>query len=224
MIPVTLDIKQFEADMSNILDYSNGFLEGVAKGTPNFLNGLGKTTIESLKEFIDSNARVEPGALHHVYEWYLVGSPEARLFDISFAAKSSTIEIFSKFSQSKSFQDGSFVPFYDKARIMEYGMSVTVKPRGQNPLVFQDGGETVFTKTPVTIDSPGGRYVEGAYRNVFDLFFSKYFSQSFLTSSGIIDYVKNPRAFKDHLSAGKKGGRSVGVSTGYNWISKAGEL
>jgi hypothetical protein len=101
---------------------------------------------------------------------------------------------------------------------------VTVTPRGNNPLVFQDGGETVFTKAPVTIENPGGVAVEGSYRNIFDLFFAKYFSQSFLRSSGIIDYIENPKAFKNNLSAGKKGGRSVGVNTGYKWISEAGVI
>lgn len=224
MIKVDLDINQFEIDMANILGYSVGFVEGVIKGCPQLLKGLGKATIESLKEFIDANARLDPAALHHVYEWYQVGSPDARLFDIKFTSDKDTISIFSGLRQSQSIQDGSNIPFIDKARIMEYGQAVTITPRGNNPLVFENNGQTIFTKAPVTVENPGGTHVEGSYRATLDMFFSKYFSQSFLKSSGIIEYIQKPKAFKDNLPAGKKGGRSVGVETGYKWIAEAGNI
>lgn len=224
MISVSFDMKQLEHDLTNILNYSTGFLEGVEKGKVRLLEGIAASTIEQLKEFIDSNARANPSALHHVYEWYQTGLASSRLFEITSASDANKISFNSAFSQSRSIQEGSTIPFFNKARIMEYGMSVTVTPRGNNPLVFQDNGETVFARAPITIDTPGGAEVQGAYQEVFDLFFSKYFTQSFLTSSGIIDYIENPKAFKNNLSAGKKGGRSVGVSTGYKWISEAGVL
>jgi hypothetical protein len=224
MISVSLDMKQFEIDMKKIVEYSTGFLEGVSQGTPKFLEELGKSSLQQLKEFIDSNARTNPSLLHHVYEWYQVGSPDSRLFDIKFSSDASKITFDSTFTQSRTVQHGSNVPFFNKANIMENGIAVTVTPRGNNPLVFQDNGETVFTKSPVTIENPGGVAVEGSYKNVFDLFFTKYFSQSFLRSSGIIDYIANPKAFKNNLSAGKKGGKSVGINTGYKWISEAGVL
>ena len=224
MIKAELDLAQFKKDMSNIFDYSIGFLDGVKQGKTKFLKGLGTATIESLKEFIDSNARIDPSALHHVYEWYQVGSPDARLFDIKLKVDSDQISVFSGFSQSASIQDGSNVPFINKARIMEYGESVTITPKGNNPLVFESNGETVFTKAPVTVNTPGGTHVEGSYREVFNMFFNKYFSQSFLRSSGIIEYIKSPKDFKNNLPAGKKGGRSVGVNTGYKWIVEAGNI
>jgi hypothetical protein len=121
-------------------------------------------------------------------------------------------------------QDGSNVPFSNKAFVMESGTPVTITPRGNNPLVFENNGEKIFSKSPIFVDNPGGSQVEGAYESVFSLFFSKYFTQSFLRSSGIIDYIENPKAFKNNLSAGKKGGRSVGVNTGYKWISEAGVI
>lgn len=224
MIPVTLDMKELQIDMQNIINYSEGFFQGVEQGRTEFLKNLGIATIESLKEFIDSNARLNPEALHHVYEWYQIGSPNARLFNITFSNSNSQMFFKSHFSQSRSVQDGAGVPFSNKAEIMELGKSVVVKPRGQNPLVFEDNGETVFTKTPVTIDSPGGRYVEGSYEQVFNQFFASYFTQAFLRSSGIIEYIQNPKVFKYSLPAGKKGGRSVGVKVGYDWMAKAGEV
>lgn len=224
MISVELDAKQFEIDMTNVVNYSQGFLQGVEEGKSNFLSGLAKTTIESLKQFIDSNARVDPAMLHHVYEWYEIGNPDARLFDITSASTKTNIIFNSSFTQSKTLQHGSNVPFWNKAMVMENGMAVTITPRGNNPLVFEDGGQTIFSKAPIMVENPGGTAVQGAYQKTFDLFFQKYFSQSFLKSSGIIDYIQNPVDFKNNLAAGKKGGMSVGKDIGYKWITKAGEM
>jgi hypothetical protein len=80
----TFNSKQFKKDMNNIVNYSIGFLEGVQRGKTVFLKTLGMETVEVMKEFIDSNARVNPDMLHHVYEWTMTGSPEARLYDISY--------------------------------------------------------------------------------------------------------------------------------------------
>jgi hypothetical protein len=75
--------RQFKKEMNNIVDYSLGFIEGVQKGKTVFLKTVGLETVELMKEFIDSNARVNPDMLHHIYEWNQTGSPSARLYDIS---------------------------------------------------------------------------------------------------------------------------------------------
>ena len=41
-------------------------------------------------------------------------------------------------------------------------------------------------------------------------------------SSGILSYLGKPIAYKTNLRAGKTGGRSVGVATGYRWVINAG--
>ena len=79
---------QFKKEMSNIVDYSMGFLEGIQRGKTIFLKTVGLETVELMKEFIDSNARVNPDMLHHVYEWNQTGSPSARLYDISYTTLS----------------------------------------------------------------------------------------------------------------------------------------
>lgn len=224
MISATVDIASFEKDFVNILGYSEGFLKGVQSGKPVMIKNLGKTIREIAYTFIDSNAKVNPAMLHHVYEWYKTGSPEARLYDISFTSDETKIVFRSIFKKSQSMQDGSNIPFFNKAEVMENGTPVTVKPRGQNPLVFQDGGETVFVKAPITIENPGGVDVQGSYQEIFDLFFSKYLTQSFLRSSGIIDYIEFPKDFKTNFSSAKTGGSSKGFDVGYKWISKAGTL
>jgi hypothetical protein len=214
--------KQFKKEMSNIVDYSIGFLDGVQKGKTVFLKTLGMETVEVMKEFIDSNARVNPQMLHHIYEWNLTGSPDARLYDISYTTSNLGLSFRSSFSQSTSIKDGSRTPFYNKAKIMEEGIPVTIRPKSAQVLAFDDNGETVFTKGPVEVLNPGGTEVEGGFEKTFDMFFNKYFSQAFLRTSGIAKYLENPQVYKKDLPAGKNLGRSKGVATGYRWIANAG--
>ena len=213
---------QFKKEMNNIVNYSVGFLEGVQKGKTVFLKTVGLETVELMKEFIDSNARVNPEMLHHVYEWNQTGSPSARLYDISYTTSNLGLSFRSSFSQSTSIKDGSRTPFYDKARIMEYGIPVTIRPKVAQVLAFEDGGETIFTQGPVRVDNPGGMQVEGGFEKVFDMFFNRYFSQAFLRVSGIAKYLENPVVYKKDMQSGKKMGKAKGLSTGYRWIANAG--
>jgi hypothetical protein len=218
----TFNSKQFKKDMNNIVNYSIGFLEGVQKGKTVFLKTLGMETVEVMKEFIDSNARVNPDMLRHVYEWTMTGSPDGRLYDISYTTSNLGLSFRSSFSQSTSIKNGSRTPFYDKARIMEYGIPVTIRPKAAQVLAFDDNGETVFTRGPVEIVNPGGTEAEGGFEKAFDMFFNKYFSQAFLRTSGIAKYLENPQVYKKNMPAGKKMGKAKGLSTGYRWIANAG--
>lgn len=213
---------QFKKEMTNIVDYSMGFLEGIQRGKTVFLRTLGLETVELMKEFIDSNARVNPDMLHHVYEWNQTGSPSARLYDISYTTSNLGLSFRSSFSQSRSIKDGSRTPFYDKARIMEEGIPVIIRPRVAQALAFEDNGETIFTKSEVRVDNPGGTEVQGGFEKVFDMFFNRYFSQAFLRVSGIARYLENPEVYRKDMRAGKRMGRSKGISTGYRWIANAG--
>jgi hypothetical protein len=213
---------QFKKEMNNIVDYSLGFLEGIQRGKTVFLKTVGMETVELMKEFIDSNARVNPEMLHHIYEWNQTGSPSARLYDISYTTSNLGLSFRSSFSQSTSIKNGSRTPFYDKARIMEEGIPVTIRPRVAQVLAFEDDGETVFTRGPVEVANPGGTEVQGGFEKVFDMFFNRYFSQAFLRVSGVAQYLENPQLYKKNMQSGKKMGRSKGVSTGYRWIANAG--
>jgi hypothetical protein len=218
----TFNSNQFKKDMNNIVNYSIGFLEGVHRGKTVFLKTIGMETVEIMKEFIDSNARVNPEMLHHVYEWTMAGSPDARLYDISYTTSNLGLSFRSSFSQSTSIKEGSRTPFYDKARIMEYGIPVTIRPKVSQVLAFDDNGETVFTRGPIEIMNPGGTEVEGGFEKVFEMFFNKYFSQAFLRTSGVAKYLENPQVYKKNMPAGKKMGKAKGLSTGYRWIANAG--
>lgn len=217
---VVLDTKDFTKKMNNVVKYSVGFLDGVKKGKTIFLKNLGLGTIEVLKEYVDINARMNPQALHHVYEWYQTGSPNARLFDIDYTVSNLGLSFKSTFKQSTTASSGSSDIFYNKARIMENGIPVTIKPK-RNVLVFETGGETIFTKKTIINYNPGGTEVAGAYEKIFDEFFLFYFKQSFLKSSGILNYLNNPVAYKKDLKSGAKVGKSAGIKSGYRWIANA---
>ena len=208
--------------MDNIMNYSVGFLEGVQRGKNLLLHTIGVETIEVLKEFIDASARVDPEILHHVYEWNMVGSPSARLYDLSYTVSGLGLSIRSSFKQSTSIKAGSRVPFYDKANIIENGIPVVIRPTRAKALRFEQNGEEVFTKSPVTVENPGGTAAEKGFEKVIDVFFNRYFTQAFLKTSGIGRYLSNPDVYKKNLAAGRRGGRSKGIDTGYRWIANAG--
>ena len=222
MISVKINNKKFTRDMNNLMGYSIGFMTGVKRGQGLFFKGLGATVLETLRQYIDSNARVAPQMLHHIYEWNQTGSPDARLFDLRYTVTGVGLSVDSKFKQSRSIKDGSKVPFYDKARIMEDGIPVTISPKNK-VLAFTVDGEEVFTSSPVTVQSPGGN-VEGQYEKVFDSFFNTYFKQSFLASTGILAYLENPVDFSKNFSRGKRGGYNLGLQVGTQWMAKAGIL
>jgi hypothetical protein len=218
---VTTNTAKFQKEMNNIVNYSVGFLDGVKKGKTLFLKNLGAGVIEAMAAYIDVSARGNPNALHHVYEWYRTGSPNARLFDLQYTVSNLGLSINSTFRQSRTLQEDSNTPFYNKAKIMEEGIPVTITPKRSSVLVFNEAGKTVFTKNSVTVRNPGGEYVQGSFENIMDEFILKYFKQSFLRASGIYDYISRPTVFKKNIKAGSKIGKSKGIDTGYKWIINA---
>jgi hypothetical protein len=213
--------RQFNKDMKNMMDYSIGFLDGIQLGKKELMNSVGAKTIEVLKSYIDSNAKVNPSILHHVYEWEKTGSPNARLYDISHTVSNLGISFIPSFRQSSTIQNGSNTPFYNKATIMENGLSVTIFPKQAQVLSFSENGEDVFTRGPVVVQNPGGN-TQGQFEQVFDNFFNKYFTQAFLRASGIGAYLENPVSYKKNLAKGKRLGKAGGVSTGFRWVANAG--
>lgn len=217
---VKTNAASFMKTMNNIIDYSYGFLDGVESGKQIFLNNLGKGTIHALYQYIDTNARMNQQALHHIYEWYQVGTPSARLYNLDYTISNLGLSIKSQFKQSRTVSQDGTVPFYNKAKIMEDGTPVTIVPK-KNALVFDVGGETIFTKKEVVVRNPGGSEVQGSFERIFDEFMLGYFKQSFLRASGLYEYLNNPILYKTEFRAGAKAGRGKGVSTGYKWIANA---
>ena len=218
---IKTDTKSFDRMMNNIVKYSYGFIDGVGKGKHVFLKNLGEETLQGLYQYIDASARMNPSALHHIYEWYQVGSPTARLYDLDYTVSNIGLSLKSQFKQSRTTSQDSTVPFYNKASIMEDGIPVTIVPK-KSVLAFDVGGKTVFTKREVVVREPGGTEVQGSFERIFDEFMLSYFKQSFLRSSGLYEYISNPVLYKKDFAAGSKGGKNVGIKTGFKWIANAG--
>jgi hypothetical protein len=217
-----VDTKQFMKTMNGLINYSIGFVEGIERGKTSFFAKFGASVSELLQQYIDSNARANPQLLHHVYEWGQTGSPDSRLFDIQYIVSGLGLSFNSTFRQSTTVKSGSNVPFYDKARIMEEGIPVTIVPKNR-VLAFEDNGEQVFTTQPVKVDNPGGN-VRGEYEQAFNSFFNRYFTQAFLVSSGIAAYLERPVAYKENVLNGARMGKAKGVEVGQRWIAQAGVI
>lgn len=154
---------------------------------------LFKTTIFNQIEkdfglFIDSQARIKPKSLHHVYEWNKTGQATSRLFKLNKlegVGLSFRINYEFKISKSsvpsKNREQTSRYVFERKAAVMEKGMPIVIRPRSAERLVFEIDGEKVFMPKgkSVTVKSPGGR----ASTNQFDLAYSRYFSGPLVSNS-----------------------------------------
>jgi hypothetical protein len=221
MIKVLINDKKFMKEMNNIVKYTEGFFEGAQRGRDTLHSMLAPKIAELAAQYIDANARVNPDSLHHIYEWYRVGSPSARLFDINYTVTKAGMSFGSEFRQSTTIKDGSNTPFYNKAAIMENGMPVLIKPKRAQTLRFEVDGEEVFTKNPVVVDRPGGN-TQGQFEKTIREFFALYFRQSFLTDSGLLKHFKMPVQYKTNIRAGKNRGRSAGIDTGFKWVVSAG--
>lgn len=218
---VITNTKSFEKQIGNVIQYSYGFLDGVKKGKSIFLKNLGVGVIQAMSAYVDVSAKGNPRALHHVYEWYQTGSPNARLFNLKFTVSNLGLSLFADFKQSRTLKEDSNEPFYNKAYVMENGIPVTITPKKSSVLAFEEGGQTIFTKKSITVRNPGGDEVQGAFEDIIDEFILKYFKQSFLRASGIYNYINKPVLYKKNIKQGSKIGRSKGVDVGYRWIANA---
>jgi hypothetical protein len=113
------------------------------------------------------------------------------------------------------------VPFYNKAKIMENGMPVTIAPTKSKVLKFNGPNGEVFTSKTIKVDNPGGDEVYKGFESTFDEFMIRYFKQSFLRASGLYDYIKKPTLYKTNFKSGSKMGRNKGIDTGFKWITNA---
>lgn len=224
MISVKFNANKFIKDMNNFIEYNVGFIDGAQKAKPVMMKNLAIKIEEILGNFIDTMARVDPQRLHHIYEWYQTGSPNARLFEINYVTTNGGLTFSYTFSQSTSISRGSKEPFYNKAMIMENGVPVTIAPQSSKVLVFEQDGKTVFTRKPITIEHPGGDNVRGSFAATVKMFFSDYLSQSMLDVTGIRAQLRDMSEYKRNVSKSKNGGYSLGVRTGEQWISKVGTI
>lgn len=217
---VKIDNKDLNKKLQNITKYSNGFVDGIDTQKIVLMNRLGEYVVDLLNKYIDAQARGNPDALHHVYEWGAAGSSGARLFKMNAAASSNLIVITGSFLPSSSISDTATEPFVDKARIMENGIAITVSPRDSDVLAFELDGQTVFTTNEVYIANPGGDGVAGSFGRVVENFFNNYFTRMLLKP--FLDELSDAEEFVQYFAQGARSGYSAGVRAGQKYINSAG--
>lgn len=220
MIAARMDMRELVRKVTNAAEYGVGFLDGVQMNRIEFNRFLGGVTVEALGKYIDARARGDHASLHHVYEPGQTGSEGGRLYSFTVKPSVNIINIGGSFKRSTGIPLSGGEPFYDKARIMENGISVTIAPRNSDFLAFEDDGEMVFTTESITIEHPGGDAVAGSFGRAVDDFFEFYFTNSILAP--IMKDLSSADEFASNFAAGVRGGRPVGVKAGRQYLSVSG--
>jgi hypothetical protein len=222
MISAKFDTREFDKKLKNTVAYSQGFFDGVEMEKSSFNRFLGGVIAEALVKYIDAKARMNPQALHHVYEPGAVGSESSRLFSFSVITSTNYIRFEGKFLPSKGVPLSGGDPFVDKANIMENSISIVIEPRNADVLAFEDDGETVFSVNSIVIDHPGGDAVAGSFGNVVGDFFDNYMRNGLLLP--IFNNLRSAKEFTESFSSGSLGGRMIGVRAGRKYLKSKEDL
>jgi hypothetical protein len=220
MINVKINAMQLNKTLNNVVDYSEGFLKGIDMKSIEFNNEVANFTHAALNKYIDSQARMNPLRLHHVYEWGKAGNQSSRLFEFDTRVLGRTISFSGKFLPSKSISNTSSEPFVNKANIMENDIQVVIEPKNSDVLVFENNGETVFTTNAIYIDHPGGDEVAGSFGETVSNFFDNYFTNGLLKP--LINKLSTASEFAASFSSGAKSGSNVGIRAGKEYLNLKG--
>ena len=222
LLRVKINNKDLNKKLNNVVKYSNGFVNGVEINKIILMNRLGEYVVDALGKYIDVQARGNPAALHHVYEWGATGNQGARLFKMNAIATKNIIMIDGSFLPSSSISDTATEPFVDKANIMENAIGITIEPRDSDVLAFEADGQTVFTMNSIYIANPGGDGVAGSFGRVVEEFFNIYFTRMLLKP--FLDELSTAEEFVQYFAQGARSGYPVGVKAGQRYLDSAGVI
>ena len=147
--------------------------------------------LKDFGNYVDSQARMKPRALHHMYEWKRTGDSDARLFNLRMIdSEGISFKIAYEYKPSQS-----FVPapegkrkhvFINKASVMEAGMPLKIAPRHSERLVFDSNGQTVFMPkgASVVVKRPGGSGVKNQFTLRHSIFFRGQLVNQSIKASG----------------------------------------
>lgn len=220
---VSFNSKDAMKMLNNMVKYSDGYIKETTAKQSTVTNKLANLSIDAFYEYLDGLARVNPGMLHHVYEWSEVGNPEARLVELQKAITKTKAVIDSEFLQSMSNSPGGSEPFYEKATIMEEGIPVTVQAVNAQAMFFEYNGQEYFRTGPITIENPGGEETRGSFVRVFEEFYNVYLDRVYLRAIRFYDHFASTREFSKNFPAAVRSARAEGLgrATALSWIMKA---
>jgi len=222
MYNLKFDGKKALKMFDNLISYSDGFIQETKAKEKFVASKMASASIEGFYEYLDNLARANPGILHHIYEWGQVGNPSGRLVELKKQLAGSSANIDASFLQSGTISEGSNQPFYNKAEVMEEGITVVVNEVNAKALFFESGGQEFFRTGPIVIENPGGAAVRGQFVQNFERFYNEYFERVYLQSIRFYDHFRDATPFVRNFAAGVKGGgASTGRKTALSWILSA---
>ena len=225
-----IDASEVQKVIRNTIEYSQGFLQEFKNSEQQILSDVMNAATDIFYEDLDQAARANPEAFHHIYEWYQVGEPSARLVELDAQLKGKVARLSAFFLESFSLPENNpgetYEPFSWKAEVMEYGRTVQIVPKNVDNLLFTIGREQIFTKGPIIVSNPGGDLVQGSFTNFFNQFFSqKYFINKVLYSDlNFQQYFSKALPYKTNFRRGVQGSgaRSAGRAAAREWVLKPG--
>lgn len=133
--------------------------------------------------YVDAIARIDTYRYHHIYEFGMVGNANARLFKST--VRDGRIS-YSFIDASKPNNNG--FPFSKKAFIMEAGEPIVITPKSGEFLVYDFNGDTIVSRKSI-VNEPGGAYVGGAFKGIFDEFFKSGMPNKALREFGFYNTI-----------------------------------
>lgn len=218
---------------SDTIANAMAYVEGVAKSTRTYevdqAIGQAVTAIaeKSLTSFIDTEARLNPKSLHHVYEWGQIGKPLGRLWKVSGQYKSGSIILSSEFKQSRTYvpiKNGTVKrhKFIYKADVMEKGQTVRITAKNARALFFySNDGSPVFIPRGkfVTVRTPGGKEVKNSYQKTMFRFINSARLNADMAKSSLFKEIERAQAL-----AGTQMPKSVTSKASKSSFERIGEV
>lgn len=208
--------------LNNTVDYAQSYLREVKLGQIKFNSQVAVYVKGLLYKYIDSQARLYPERLAHVYEPGFNGSANQRLFVFETHSTLEDITFTARFSHSVMPSTEGGVAFEQRASMMEEGTSVTIAPKNGSVLAFDVDGETVFTTKPITIDHPGGPEAAGAFKDTIDSFFNQYLTN--VVMAPILLKMSKSRAFGNYFAAGTRNPINSGKAAARQFLDATGGI
>lgn len=220
MYQVKLDGKAAKKMLNALIEYTDGFITETKAKQDTITSRISKASVDEFYDYMDQLARVNPGMLHHVYEWGRVGDPNSRLFELKRKLSKSTAVITADFLQSETPSNTSDQVFYDKAKIMEEGIPVVVQEVEAQALFFEIDGVEYFRAGPIVIENPGGPDVRGSFVKAFEEFYGRYFENVYLRAIRYYQYFMDAKPYEENFNAAMKSGdpRNIGKRTALSWV------
>ncbi len=220
MISSKINSKKAMKVLSNLVQYSDGFIKEAKAQEATVTKRLAKTSVNGFYEYLDQLARVNPGMLHHVYEWGRVGDSNSRLFDLKIKISKNNAMITSDFLPSEIPSDTSNEPFYNKATIMEEGIPVVIQEVEAQALFFEIDGVEYFRTGPIIIENPGGPEVRGSFVQQFEEFYNTYLDDVYLKAIRFYQYFMDAKEYERNFNGAMNSSNAyqVGRKTALSWI------